>query len=489
MGRFARMLTAVVAVLIASLAAGAASAAAYSVKVRVEVKQEPVPGQSPYLHGLVDRTPVTLPDSGPDVTVNGVTCSARSAIAAVAKAVPANLWTATQDAGGTRLTTIDGHPGTVAGAQPADLPSWVVYVGGDQVVTDPCAPLSDTYANTDVLVYLKCGTGPKALLFECFRGEPLILRALKESPFTVDPIITQFGLPVYVWRAPGGASWPSTGPSQTAQIVTDESNVGVLVDQTFLDGSARILFTNPGPHTVVATDATSVLDPTKPGEVLHVPDRIPVCVTNGADGFCGTTKEQQNPFNPPDIPCETNGHDGRCGTVDTSGPVTHVTNIVNRQVFKTKKGPTTVRGTTGIADDPAGLRDIRLRLTRVVVQKVKIKPKKKKRRARKSSARASSAAAQAAAKKKRKPKVRYRKRKVCTYWNEDTLLLERAKKCGPAGGRWWVADLSDLRDTFKSDFALRLPKGTYTLEVQSSDEDGNLDPPEPGRNVITFVVR
>jgi hypothetical protein len=187
-----------------------------------------------------------------------------------------------------------------------------------------------------------------------------------------------------------------------------------------------------------------------------------------------------------------NGNDGRCGTPDERGPLTNVTNIKNRQVFRPKKGPTGIRGTTGVADDPAGLKEVKLRLTRLLTQMVKVKPKKpkkKKRSARKSSAHAAAAAHVAAKKKKKKKKVRYRTVKRCFYWDEDTLLLERAKRCGTAGGKWWTADVSDLRDTFKADFALRLPKGTYTLEVQSADEDGRIDPPEPGRNVIRFVVK
>ena len=499
MRRSARMLTAVVAVLVASLAAGAASASALVVKVRVEIKQQPPASGSPYLHGLVDRTPVTLPDADPNpVTVNGVSCNSRSAIAALAKAVPANLWTATGTGSGTTLDKVDGHPGTVANASGAELPSWVFYAGGDQQILDPCTtPLDDKFAGTDVLVYLKCGTGDHALAFECFNGQPLILRALQESPFPTVAINTQFALPVYVWRAPGPFDWVSTQASWTSLIVTDESNIGILVNQIFHDGSARIEFKNPGPHTIVATDFTSKADPTVGGtvddDILHVPDRIPVCVTNGGDGYCGTKKDQQNPFDEGDFPadCVHNGNDGRCGTPDEVGPRTNVTNLKQGQVFRTKKGPTGIRGTTGVADDPAGLKEVKLRLTRVLTQKVKVKPKKKRKRkrsARKSSAHAS-AAHVAAKKKKRKTKVRYRKVKRCYYWNEDTLLIERAKRCGTAGGKWWETDLSDLRDTFKADFAMRLPKGTYTLEVQSTDEDGHLDPPEPGRNVIRFVVK
>ena len=77
---------------------------------------------------------------------------------------------------------------------------------------------------------------------------------------------------------------------------------------------------------------------------------------------------------------DDHGNDGRCGTPDEVGPRTTVTNLKQGQVFRTKKGPTGIRGTTDVADDPAGLKDVKLRLTRVLTVKVKVKPKKRKKK-------------------------------------------------------------------------------------------------------------
>jgi hypothetical protein len=203
------------------------------------------------------------------------------------------------------------------------------------------------------------------------------------------------------------------------------------------------------------------------------PARIPVCVTEGNDGFCGTTKVNPPPEIPYDpSPCTTNGHDGFCGTTDTSGPVTHVSNIANKQVFKAKKSPGQVKGTIDV--DPNGVGAVKLRLTRVLTTKVKVKVKAKRKKG-----------------SKKKPKTRYRYRTVkrCSAWSDDTLLFKTTKKCGAKYGTWWTADLSDLRNEFSYSFALKLPRGTYTLEVSATDEDGHLDAPTPGRNVLTFTVK
>jgi hypothetical protein len=298
----------------------------------------------------------------------------------------------------------------------------------------------------------------------------VVLRELNDAPWPITPIVTHGALPVMVYRAQpngGGAL-----PSGTALVKTDEG-LSVGTDQKAQDGSAYVTFTERGPHTVVATDAT--------GGTLHVPDRLPVCSTENNDGFCGTTKLGLNPFVPDDFasPCATNGHDGLCGTPDTTGPVTHVTNIKHQQTFKQKKGPGQVKGTIDL--DPNRVGGVKLRLTRVTTARVAIKAKKKssKRKAGKSAVSANTT---------KKAKVRYRKVKRCTTWDAGTALLETAR-CGTKYGKLFDADLTDLRDQFSYGFAMTLPAGAYTLEVVATDENGFKDLPAVGRNVLTFTVR
>jgi hypothetical protein len=199
-----------------------------------------------------------------------------------------------------------------------------------------------------------------------------------------------------------------------------------------------------------------------------------MCSTDGHDGNSGTTAVTPPPFDVGDYPapCTTNGHDGFCGTTDTSGPVTHVTNITNKKVYKTKKGPGQVKGTIDV--DPNGVGAVKLRLTRVLTTKVKVKVKTKRKKG-----------------SKKKPKTRYRYKTVkrCYAWDDDSLLLLATKKCGTKYGTWWTAELSDLRNEFSYSFAMAMPKGTYTLEVSATDEDGHVDAPAAGRNVLTFTVR
>jgi hypothetical protein len=464
MGRSARMLIAVPVALVATLSVAAASAPAAFVKVRVETNTANV------VHGFVDRTPVTIPANAPAFQIpddSAATppethaCPAASPLGAIMSVpnlqVSATYLTATSSFA---LTKVKSFPGTFA----TKPPTWEIWVGGKKETGDLCRPLTGDDEFREVLAFLRCdplNSAPRPNE-NCFPAtyNPLKLRIDTVGDWApIETYVTQGAVKVQVMTAEsGGGQHPTT----TATVGTDENIREVQVDQRFQDGTASVPFTNPGDHIVYARDA------------FGIPDRISVCSSNGADGFCGNPYKPPPDFTPPDGPCDTNGHDGRCGTVDTTGPPVEVNNIKQNQVFKPKKGPTGVNGITNFAIDPNGLRDVQLRLTRVVTQKVKVKPKKKKRKGKAS---------------KRRPKVRYRKVKSCTYWSDATLLFERAKRCGAAGGRWFQADLSDLRDTFTYDFALRLPKGTYLLEVQAADENGSLDPPTPGRNVLKFVVK
>jgi hypothetical protein len=457
MGRSARMLITVIVALVATFSVVAASASAAFVKVRVETKT------SNTLHGLVDRTPVTIPAGAPDLPipddstpVNPPThaCPAASPLGAVLSVpnvqVSATYLTATNTF---TLATVKNVPASTSKVKP---PSWEIWVGGRKETGDVCRPLTADDEFREVLAVLRCYPGQTAPPPDnpCFPDgyKPLKLRVDIVGDWApIETYVTQGAVKVQVVVAESGGA---QAPSKTATVGTDENIKPVLVDQRFQDGTASIPFTAPGDHIVV------------------IPDRIAVCSSNGGDGFCGNPFRPPPDFDPTPGPCDTNGADGRCGTVDTTGPPVEVNNIKQGQVFKPKRGPAGVNGITNFGIDPNGLRDVRLRLTRTVVQKVKVKPKKKKK-----------------GKASKKAKVRYRKTKVCTYWNDGTLLFQRAKRCGAAGGQWFQTDLSDLRDTFKYDFALRLPKGTYLLEVQSADENGSLDPPTPGRNILKFVVK
>jgi hypothetical protein len=386
------------------------------------------------------------------------TCAADSPMAAVlgasTSAAPVRVF---KDAG-TGLWRIAAIKGLTEPAivPPATQPAWYWRLYVDQGPVDnglASAAYQDACTTTvpagsEVLLYQACG----AKTTGCYSGTPLYARIRDGGPYDIAPqTVPGRKAPVVV------RTIADKGPVG-ATVTTDEGASAVSLDFGPAFGQAGVPFTEYGPHTIMITK----------GDGTRAPVRMAVCVSEGNDGFCGSTRVQA----PPDIPyvtpspCQTNGHDGLCGTTDTSGPVAHVTNITNKKAFKAKKGPGQVKGTIDV--DPNGVQDVKLRLTRTVTVKTKVKVKTKKRT--------------------RKPKYRTKTVKRCSAWNDRTLLLETTKKCGTASGTWFDTDLSDLRNEFTYSFALALPRGSYVLEVVARDENGFKDVPANGRNVLRFTV-
>jgi hypothetical protein len=332
------------------------------------------------------------------------------------------------------------------------------------------APVPD---GSEVLVFPSC-TAPPANPNLCFTGGPLYIKVSGGTPYPTQPsavggnrTFVSIGVVEDVFNPNTGAT--TIGPSTDSLVSTDEGGPAVMSNDPERLGIAFVRFTEWGNHAIRAT------------ETGKVPGRANVCATDGQDGFCGTSKPDFNAFVVEQFPstCATNGHDGFCGTTDTSGPVTHVTNITHKRTFKKKKGPGQLAGTIDV--DPNGVKDVQVRLTRVTKGRVAIKAKKKKRSSSKAKSRA------VTAKAKKKPKKRYKTVKRCTAWDDSTALLEPAK-CGTKYGKWFPAELNDLRNGFTYTFGMTMPNGSYTLEVLAADENGAKDVAAPGRNVLTFTV-
>jgi hypothetical protein len=453
MGLHARMLISATVVALA-LVSGASAASAQSNLVRVET-----PALQSTPSALVDRMPVapagavTVTDP---VSHNTATCEATSPIAALDAAVGPAGWTAAVD--GTGVVTITSIKGTTQPLVPPAAPpgtkpawSWMTMVS-ELPASDPCHKVMG--AGEEALFFPSCTDKVKTGQSSCFTGGALYMRIRDGGPTDlVAQTVPGRGAPVvsHVILADvnGGIA-----PTLQASVSTDEG-FSTTSNDPHKEGLATVSFTEFGPHWIRASQNGMV------------PVRMLVCASEGNDGFCGTQKVPPPPEIPyGDSPCDTNGHDGFCGTVDTSGPVTHVTNITNKQTFKKRKSPGQVKGT--ISEDPASVQYVKLRLTRVSTGRVLIKAKKK-------------------SKSKKKAKKRYRTVKRCMAWDDNTALFETAK-CGTKYAKWFESDLDDLKQNFKYSFALTLPAGTYTLEVQSADLDNHLDAPDPGRNVITFTV-
>jgi hypothetical protein len=85
-----------------------------------------------------------------------------------------------------------------------------------------------------------------------------------------------------------------------------------------------------GPHGVRAT---------KDGVIPTATEAV--CVTDGADGACGST----GPVTIPGEPCLTDGADGRCGTRDGRPPVGRILGITDGERFKRSRAPRELHGT------------------------------------------------------------------------------------------------------------------------------------------------
>jgi hypothetical protein len=450
MGHHLRKLAVLCAVSALGVAGPTASAHASTAMVRVETPQF-----ASSLSTLVDRQRVTL---GADPVVKaGRTCLPDSPAAALSAAIGVDGWDATYDATATpafRITRIRNVP------VPATNPTWrwSSFVS-TMYQADPCT--TSIPDGNEALFAPSCFDATRVQA-NCFTGGPLLMQIGTASPLEIAsinvagrdaPVSVQVFETPFTPNATAGTQGNLAGSSDS--VVSTDEGVSALSKDDHREGFATIHFSGSGDHTIRAT------------ENGKIPVRAKVCVTDGQDGFCGTTKPDFNPFVTPPSPCDTNGHDGFCGTTDTSGPVAHVTNILNKQVYKKGKGPGRIKGTLDV--DPNGVGGVKLRLTRVSTGRVRIKAKKSR-------------------KSKKKAKVRYRTVKRCTAWDDGTALLVTAK-CGTKYAKWFPGDLTDLRDGFDYSFAMTLPSGTYTLEVSATDEDGHVDAPAPGRNVLVFTVK
>lgn len=135
-----------------------------------------------------------------------------------------------------------------------------------------------------------------------------------------------------------------------------------------------------GPYAT--TGAQDVLKATKTGWVRSNGGQV--CVTDGADGACGTVKplaatpqvvQTAQGTQGGATGCKSFGDDGRCGTPDDMPPLVRLTNLTAK-TYPASEAPRELKGqagnfkngTTFIAD-PSGIKDVKLRITRYVGRK------------------------------------------------------------------------------------------------------------------------
>jgi hypothetical protein len=397
---------------------------------------------------LVPEATVQLPVApiAPPGAPADQTCAAATVVGALQAAVGddwSGVWNDTTGLRIQRIRSVDVGDGS--------LRRWVAYVNYAYSNGSPCdAALAGTDIN--VLLYPACTGGTT----QCFSGEPLLWSPV---PDTVAPgvrltvqameVTTDFSAGVGVTTRAPSVNAVVTGPNDSVR--------------TDMYGRAIVTLTDKGP---------AMLRVTKSGRVRAT---ATTCVTDGADGFCGTTTPPFVPFDPLNF-CVTTGDDGECGTIDTRAPVGHITEPGQGKTFT---GTTRVEGLKGTVDyDHSDIAEVRLGIKRqaqVTVTKYKKKRVRIKKRIRGKVRRVWV--------KKRVPV----KRKVtrCYYWSNAATAFKVMKPCSSATPMFKV----EGGDFFSYDFPSALPVGAYTLDAQPVDKVGNADStPELGRNRVTFTV-
>lgn len=437
--------SAVLIVLLAGLAL-AAPASATTVSIRVEA-----PGQA-----LVPKTTITLPSNvvAPDASNPGHACQPGTVLAALDAAANhqwAGQWT---DGPGWSIDTIRGLTATAATGR-----HWDIYLNEHYLNDAPC---TKPVANGDRLLFFpRCVTAATL----CFAGKALWIQA----PAQASPGVF---FAVQVWEIVTGFDVFGNGESNVRPV--ENATVTSPDGRAFTDynGQASIPLSNKGDNTVTVTKSTDV------------PDRANVCVTDGADGYCGTTLPPTNPFDPYAF-CKTTGSDGYCNSPDKVAPVGRITAPLAGQAFSQGAGPKLIKGTVDF--DPSDTDSVNLRLMRAATYKA-YKVKKRKvlvvvKRHGKPVRRNGKLVRKRVTKKVRgKPY----KRNGCFTWNPATSTWKLMKTCDASKATQFKADGADI---WSFEFLTELPSGSYTLDALAKDGAGNVDSiPELGRNRITFKV-
>jgi hypothetical protein len=294
------------ALAVLALLAFAGTAAAAPVTVRVEGA-----GTT-----LLPTTPVNT--RGVEFQVAGGGICSGTTIGGALQLATNGAWGGRADAQGQRVETILGET-HLLGAEFNGV-FWSLYLNNKQLSTGACN--TTLQAGDEVLAYASCGA-PGAT--GCFAGEPLDLKAppvvRAGVPFTVSvgEVDTTFG------PAPDFTATSTTVPSVGATV-----SVGNAHYATDGFGRAAVTVTTPGTVNLTATKGA------------RVRESLPVCVTNGADGLCGTSL-------PP----------------DRTAPRTRLLSPRNGHTYRLSRfSPRLVQ--VSVAEAGSGVRSVKLRLTRRV---------------------------------------------------------------------------------------------------------------------------
>jgi hypothetical protein len=432
--------------LVLVLAFSASAFADTPVSIRIEARTGTVVPSSTISLGT---TPVTPDAAHPDET-----CPGNSVIGALDTATH-GAWKGTwSDSNGWSIDSVTGIDGT-SGKR------WVVYLDEAYLNTPPC---QKTLNNGDrLIIYPLCDPGMTAF---CWSGGPMLF-----NPAVPSAQYPGASLTIQAWQL--DTTFDSGGIGTT----TATRSVGATVD--WVDGETQ---TTNAPTDPVAGEAVVAPFTTRGDSVVtlskgnHVPDHAPVCVSDGQDGYCGSTIPPANPFDPLKF-CTTTGDDGYCGSPDHVPPVGHITQPLQGHVFPKTGRPRLMKGTVDFDPSQVDHVDIRLmRQTTITTYKLKKKRVTVKKKVHGRTVR------KRVTKKVRVPV----KKQGCQGWNVATSEWRLLKRCDASLAGKFRADGADV---WQYEFLQALPPGSYTLDALAVDGAGNVDQaPEIGRNRVTFKV-
>jgi hypothetical protein len=258
-----------------------------------------------------------------------------------------------------------------------------------------------------------------------FAPEPTDFSATPDNPMELQaPASAQKGAPFNVTVTEKVTTFDSSPPYASHTVTKPVQGASVGGATTDANGVAA-----------VTLDATSGLRATHAGNIRTATESV--CVHDGDDGLCGTTK----PGAPPPPPCVHNGDDGFCGTPDHKFTYGFIKSIREQQHFRRGHGPRELQGTSD--PDPSGIKDVQLRLTR-------------------------------------------NDRGRCSTFSASKLRFAAMKRCGARRGTWFSIGS-------KADWTYLLPKalgrGRYVLDLKTIDGAGNADDQlARTRNRVVFFV-
>jgi hypothetical protein len=384
--------TAVGLLFILALAPAVAQAGPATVTVRVV-------GQS---HTL-DRTTVTT--TATPVVEDGHDCSGTSDGGALDLAVGHANWSAHYDTTYNAFL-LDQIYGEAYPISASSTVQWSVYINGLQAANGTCG--NELAGGDDVAFYYACSPyNPPPAGTPCY-GEPLELSGV---PATITP-----GKPFQVTVNESTTDFMGTYQTTISPSAGATVTVGSASATTDAQGRATLTASDHGPLTVKATK----------GNRLY--DTRPTCSTDGADGFCGTTKAGTPVVTAP-----------APAAIDRTPPGSLLTGLTAGRTYAKGKGPRELRGSVS---DASGILMVKLRITRTRGDR-------------------------------------------CWYFSGRKLRFV-GMRCGAKHGSWFkIGSSPEWRYLLPE----RLPPGRYVVDVNAIDKQYNRDDARRrGGNRVVFEV-